>query len=112
MAHFKSGRREDQQILHRQTMPTSVADTYQHCNRPPALNEFTSYRDDDKEGLKFYTDPNYFYRLWVEEQNSLLEKRKKRVREFFIAQLGGEAHQLRCPTCMYVCMYVCVCMCV
>lgn len=79
MNHFKSTHVEDQQILSRQTLPTAVYESYQSCDPPPALNEFTQYRDDEKEGLKFYTDPTYFYHLWVEEQNELLEKRKKRV---------------------------------
>ena len=79
MTHFKSKHNEDQQILSRQTLPTAVYESYTSCHRPPALNDFTMYRDDGKEGLRFYTDPNYFYRLWVEEQNDLLEKRKKRV---------------------------------
>ena len=79
MSHFKSKHMEDQQILSRQTLPTAVYESYTSCDQPPALNEFTQYRDDGKEGLKFYTDPNYFYRLWVEAQNELLEKKKKRV---------------------------------
>jgi hypothetical protein len=79
MSHFKSNRNEDQQILSRETLPTAVRDSYNNCDAPPALAEFTQYRDDGKEGMRFYTDPTYFYRLWVEEQNEQLEKRKKRV---------------------------------
>ena len=79
MNHFKSIRQEDQKVLSRHTLPTSVEDTYQSCDNPPTLNKFTVYRDDEKEGLKFYTDPDYFYRLWVQDQNQQLEKRRKRV---------------------------------
>lgn len=50
------------------------------CEPPPNLNEFTPYRDDKKKGLKFYTDPNYFYDLWVQSQQQLIEKKKKKVR--------------------------------
>ena len=77
--HFKSTRKEEQQNLSRETLPTALQEVYISCVRPPALNKFTAYRDDNKDGLKFYTDPNYFYDLWVKEQNKLLEKRKKRV---------------------------------
>ena len=49
------------------------------CDPPPNLNRFTPYREDKKQGLKFYTDPNYFYDLWVKDQNKLIEKRKKKV---------------------------------
>jgi hypothetical protein len=53
---------------------------YRSCDAPPNLNQFTPYREDKKEGLKFYTDPNYFYDLWVKDQNKLIEKKKKKVR--------------------------------
>ncbi len=49
------------------------------CEAPPNLYVFTPYRDDNKDGLKFYTDPNYFYDLWVQSQQQLLEKKKKKV---------------------------------
>ncbi len=80
MNHFKSLRTEEQKVLSRNTLPTSVEETYDLCAFPPSLNLFTPYRDDQKEGLTFYTDPDYFYRLWVEDQNQQLEKKKKRVR--------------------------------
>ena len=53
------------------------------CAPPPNLNQFTPYREDKKEGLKFYTDPNYFYDLWVKDQNKLIEKKKKKVRNTY-----------------------------
>ena len=83
MNHFRSLRTEEQKVLSRNTLPTSVEDTYKHCDVPPSLNMFTPYRDDQKEGLTFYTDPDYFYRLWVEDQNQQLEKKKKRVSDIF-----------------------------
>lgn len=79
ISHFKSSREEEQKVLSRTTLPTSVEETYKSCDIPPSLNLFTPYRDDQKEGLTFYTDPDYFYRLWVEDQNQQLEKKKKRV---------------------------------
>ncbi len=79
MNHFKSLKTEEQKVLSRNTLPTSVVETYKLCAIPPSLNLFTPYRDDLKEGLTFYTDPDYFYRLWVEDQNQQLEKKKKKV---------------------------------
>lgn len=29
--------------------------------------DFFIYREDGKDGLKFYTDPNYFFDLWRQE---------------------------------------------
>ena len=49
------------------------------CNAPPALSHLSPYRDDGKDGLKFYTDPNYFFELWVKDQTKQIEKRQKKV---------------------------------
>ena len=49
------------------------------CNTPPGLSQFTPYRDDNKDGLKFYTDPSYFFELWVKDQTKQIEKQKKKV---------------------------------
>lgn len=59
------------------TVRASVSVT-RSCDEPPKLDLFTPYRDDSKPGLKFYTDPNYFYDLWVKDQHKLLEKKRKR----------------------------------
>ena len=80
MNHFKSSRKEDQCTLSRDTLPTALQEVRFKCETPPALNEFTRFRDDQKDGLSFYTDSTYFYRLWVEEQNQLLEKKTRRER--------------------------------
>ena len=48
-------------------MPTAMLETYKSCDRPPPLDKLNCYRDDGKDGLKFYTDPNYFFELWREE---------------------------------------------
>lgn len=43
------------------------------------------FRDDGKDGLKFYTDPNYFFDLWSQEMLKDTEKklhdRGKKVRK-------------------------------
>ena len=51
---------------------------YESCDNPPTLNRYTMYRDDENEGLKFYTDPDYIYHLWIEDRNQQLEKKKKK----------------------------------
>lgn len=43
------------QILSKQQMPSSIAELYRTCDKPPALNEFDPYRDDGKSSLEFYT---------------------------------------------------------
>lgn len=40
---------------------------FQQCDKPPPLDKLNCYRDDGKDGLKFYTDPNYFFELWRQE---------------------------------------------
>ena len=40
-------------------------------------------RDDGKDGLKFYTDPSYFFNLWKEEitkETEQLKDNKKKVK--------------------------------
>lgn len=72
---FKSGTQFDQDIFSRATMPTAMLETYQMCDKPPPLDKLNCYRDDGKDGLKFYTDPNYFFDLW--RQDILQETEKK-----------------------------------
>ncbi|XP_074027623.1 wiskott-Aldrich syndrome protein family member 3 SCAR [Leptinotarsa decemlineata] len=64
---FKSSVVFDQQIFSRGTMPTAMLETYNSCDKPPPLDKLNCYRDDGKDGLKFYTDPNYFFELWRQE---------------------------------------------
>ncbi|XP_037909270.1 wiskott-Aldrich syndrome protein family member 3 isoform X2 [Hermetia illucens] len=64
---FKSAKVFDQQIFSRATMPAPMLETYAQCDKPPPLDKLNVYRDDGKDGLKFYTDPNYFFELWRQE---------------------------------------------
>ncbi|XP_020807335.1 wiskott-Aldrich syndrome protein family member 3 isoform X3 [Drosophila serrata] len=64
---FKSAKIFDQQIFSRATMPAPMMETYAQCDKPPPLDKLNVYRDDGKDGLKFYTDPNYFFELWRQE---------------------------------------------
>lgn len=45
-------------------MPVAMAECYAMCDPPPQLDRLTPYREDGKSGLKFYTDPDYFFELW------------------------------------------------
>ena len=69
MNHFKSTRQKDQKVLSHHTLPASVQDIYESCDNLPTINTYEIYRDDEKERLKFYTDPDYIYHLWIEDQN-------------------------------------------
>ncbi|XP_053673389.1 actin-binding protein WASF3 [Anopheles nili] len=64
---FKSATMFDQQIFSRATMPSAMLEVYKTCDKPPPLDKLNCYRDDGKDGLKFYTDPNYFFELWRQE---------------------------------------------
>ncbi|XP_017858431.1 PREDICTED: wiskott-Aldrich syndrome protein family member 1 isoform X1 [Drosophila arizonae] len=64
---FKSAKVFDQQIFSRSTMPALMLETYAQCDKPPPLDKLNVYRDDGKDGLKFYTDPDYFFELWRQE---------------------------------------------
>ncbi|XP_076041071.1 wiskott-Aldrich syndrome protein family member 3 SCAR isoform X2 [Oratosquilla oratoria] len=73
---FKSSTMFDQQVVSQDTIPTGILETYQMCERPPPLHELNPYRDDGKDGLKFYTDPSYFFNLWREEMTRETERLK------------------------------------
>ncbi|BES92776.1 Hypothetical protein motif [Nesidiocoris tenuis] len=64
---FKSSIVFDQQVVSRDTMPTAMLEVYKLCDKPPPLDKLNPYRDDGKDGLKFYTDPDYFFDLWRQE---------------------------------------------
>lgn len=46
---------------------------------------FFIYRDDGKDGLKFYTDPNYFFELWKQEMlkdtERMIHDKSKKVKK-------------------------------
>lgn len=64
---FKSAIVFDQQVVSRDTMPTAMLEVYKQCDKPPPLDKLNPYREDGKDGLKFYTDPGYFFDLWRQE---------------------------------------------
>ncbi|EDO33524.1 predicted protein [Nematostella vectensis] len=75
---FKSTIIVDQQVLSCNTLPSAMRDRYNMCDKPPRLSDMNKYRDDDKDALKFYTDPTYFFELWCEEMKKETEKKKKK----------------------------------
>ncbi|XP_057178343.1 wiskott-Aldrich syndrome protein family member 3b [Triplophysa rosa] len=77
---FKSSTVQDQQVVSKSSVPTPVVEMYNLSDKPPPLNILTPYRDDDKEGLKFYTDPSYFFDLWKEKMLQDTEDKRKEKR--------------------------------
>ena len=74
---FKSNTAYDQQVMNRSTIPQSLLDQYKCCDKPPPLSKLNQYRDDNKDGLKFYTDPTYFFELWRQEMLQITERESK-----------------------------------
>ncbi|XP_015269320.1 PREDICTED: wiskott-Aldrich syndrome protein family member 3 isoform X1 [Gekko japonicus] len=77
---FKSSTIQDQQVVSKNSIPNPVADIYNLSDKPPPLNILTAYRDDNKDGLKFYTDPSYFFDLWKEKMLQDTEDKRKEKR--------------------------------
>ncbi|OCT92025.1 wiskott-Aldrich syndrome protein family member 2 [Xenopus laevis] len=80
---FRSNTSQDQQLFIRDSLSLPVRETYSTCDMPPPLNILSPYREDEKEALKFYTDPSYFFDLWKEKmvqdtKDIIKEKRKHR----------------------------------
>ncbi|XP_036831914.1 wiskott-Aldrich syndrome protein family member 1 isoform X1 [Oncorhynchus mykiss] len=83
---FRSSTIQDQQLFARQSLPIPLQETFDLCEQPPPLNILTPYRDDGKEGLKFYTNPSYFFDLWREKmlqdtEDKRKEKRKQKLQD-------------------------------
>ena len=74
---FRSSQSFDQQVVSRETMPKSMLEQYLACDKPPPLDKLNPYREDGKDGLKFYTDPNYFFELWRTEMIQSTEKARE-----------------------------------
>ncbi|XP_075152213.1 wiskott-Aldrich syndrome protein family member 3 SCAR isoform X4 [Haematobia irritans] len=100
---FKSAKNFDQQIFSRATMPAPMLETYAQCDKPPPLDKLNVYRDDGKDGLKFYTDPNYFFELWRQEmlkdtERVMHDKGKKMHRPRQDGGASGRGHKKRVRT--------------
>ncbi|KAG5846501.1 hypothetical protein ANANG_G00115640 [Anguilla anguilla] len=78
---FRSSTIQDQQLFDRRTLPIPLQETFDLCEQPPPLNILTPYRDDGKEGLKFYTNPSYFFDLWREKMLQDTEDKRKEKRK-------------------------------
>ncbi|MED6232102.1 hypothetical protein ATANTOWER_021264, partial [Ataeniobius toweri] len=78
---FRSSTIQDQQLFDRMSLPVPLQESLQTCEEPPPLNILTPYRDDGKEGLKFYTDPSYFFDLWREKMLQDTEDKRKERRK-------------------------------
>jgi WAS family protein 3 len=63
---FVSVTRVDQQVVNRATMPQSLRLLYEQAQPAPALHLLTPYRDDGRDSIKFYTDPSFFFNLWMQ----------------------------------------------
>ncbi|XP_043913600.1 wiskott-Aldrich syndrome protein family member 3-like [Protopterus annectens] len=77
---FKSSTVQNQQVVSRNSISNPVMEIYHRCDKPPPLNILSPYRDDKKDGLKFYTDPSYFFNLWKEKMLQATEDKRKEKR--------------------------------
>ncbi|KAB5533230.1 hypothetical protein PHYPO_G00129430 [Pangasianodon hypophthalmus] len=77
---FKSSTVQDQQVVSKSSVPIPVKEMHELSDPPPPLNILSPYRDDNKDGLKFYTDPSYFFDLWKEKMLQDTEDKRKEKR--------------------------------
>ncbi|XP_047665568.1 wiskott-Aldrich syndrome protein family member 3 isoform X2 [Tachysurus fulvidraco] len=91
---FRSSAAEDQQVVSRISIPNPVAEMYSSCEKPPALSVLSTYREDHVDGMKFYTNPSYFFDLWKEKMlQDTEEKRKERRRQREQSVEDGTLHR-------------------
>lgn len=75
---FKLTIHSDQQVISKKTMPEAMEEAYKACDPVPDLHLLSKFRHDNKDSLKFYTDPDYFFELWKEKMSAEFEKRRKK----------------------------------
>ncbi|NWI18948.1 WASF3 protein, partial [Crypturellus soui] len=93
---FKSSTIQDQQVVSKNSIPNPVADIYSQSDKPPPLNILSPYRDDKKDGLKFYTDPSYFFDLWKEKMlQDTEDKRKEKRRQKEQKRIDGTTREVK-----------------
>uniref|UniRef100_H2ZWI7 Wiskott-Aldrich syndrome protein family member n=1 Tax=Latimeria chalumnae TaxID=7897 RepID=H2ZWI7_LATCH len=93
---FRSSTVQDQQVVSKTTIPNPVADIYNQSDKPPPLNILSPYRDDKKDGLKFYTDPSYFFDLWKEKMlQDTEDKRKEKRRQKEQKRVEGTTREVK-----------------
>ncbi|XP_069386548.1 actin-binding protein WASF3-like isoform X2 [Paralichthys olivaceus] len=97
---FRSSTIQDQQVVSRSSILNPVLEMYHRCDKPPPLNILTPYRDDKKDGLKFYTDSSYFFNLWKEKmlqatENKRKEKRRQKEQKHVEESSGREVKKVR-----------------
>ncbi|XP_067263687.1 actin-binding protein WASF3 [Chanodichthys erythropterus] len=78
---FKSSTVQDQQVVTKSSIPNPTTEMYNTSDKPPPLNILTAYRDDHIDGIKFYTDPSYFFDLWKEKMLQDTEDKRKEKRK-------------------------------
>ncbi|XP_078258531.1 wiskott-Aldrich syndrome protein family member 3b isoform X1 [Rhinoraja longicauda] len=93
---FKSSTKQDQQVVSKGSTPNPVLEMYNKSDKPPPLNILSQYRDDKKDGLKFYTDPSYFFDLWKEKMlQDTEEKRKEKRRQKEQKRVDGTTREVK-----------------
>ena len=75
---FRMTIHSDQQVVTRETLTHAMLQVYESSDPVPDLNRLNAFRGDGKEGLKFYTNPSYFFELWIDKMSKELESRKKK----------------------------------
>uniref|UniRef100_A0A5S6Q9T7 Wiskott-Aldrich syndrome protein family member n=1 Tax=Trichuris muris TaxID=70415 RepID=A0A5S6Q9T7_TRIMR len=93
---FKSSLAFDQQPLSRHTLPAAMNQRYDRGDPPPDLVKLNCFREDGKNALKFYTDPDYFFELWRHEMLKDPENSRK-VKVTVKSKSSGEKKSKQTP---------------
>ncbi len=102
----------DQQVISHGPVPEPIAAAYALCEPAPALNDMNPFRDDGKASLKFFTDPEYFFRLWCEDMQQQTEKEQMKRRKKKVSALLTVCARARVCVCVCVCVSIVACVCV
>jgi hypothetical protein len=85
--YYQQFERLDQQVISRKSAPVAVLEIYNTVQPSPSLNELNKFRDDGKESLKFFTDPDYFFQLWFEQMKQQTEQQQQKKKKKKVSRL-------------------------
>lgn len=76
--HFKSDRHIDQQLLSKEHTPQALLEQMK-MSSSPALYQFTSLRDDGRNAMQLYSNPDFFFEHWRTSMRKEAMRRKSAV---------------------------------
>ena len=94
-SHFHSDQPKDQCLLNVHVGPSALLRQYHNAMEKPALHVFTPLRDDGKNALHLYSNPEFFFGHWRSDmEKKAARKRQSGILESSVSTLSSRAAAL------------------